>query len=139
MSIFTTIEGFFSKADTAITTGLADLKAGAETVDNFVGVVLGQAQVVAGVIALADPPLGAEVEAGVVALTALRATVKAAVNEGSSDLTTLGKDILTLGNEALTLASQVAPFYQVAAKEVSAVDTAAVAAVKALPSIPATV
>jgi hypothetical protein len=139
MSIFTTIEGFFSKADTAITTGLTDVKAGATTVDNFVGVVLGQAQIVGGIVVLVDPPLGVEIEAGVTALTALRATVKAAVATGSSDLTTLAKDVLTLGNEALTLAAQVAPFYSVAAKEASAVDTAAVAAVKALPTIPATV
>ena len=139
MSLFSTIESLFGRAETVVTTGLADIEAGAATVDNVVGVVLGQAQVVAGIVDGVDPPLGAQITAGVAAVTALRATVKAGLSEGAADLATLAKDVLQLGNQALTLAAKVAPFYQVAAKDVAAVDAAAVATVKALPAIPATV
>ena len=139
MSIFKTIESFFGKAETAVSTALADVQAGFKTVDNLAGVVLGEAQIAAGVILVVDPALGIQVEAGVTAMTALRATVEAAVSAGSSDAVALGKQVMQLFAMVGTLGAQVAPFIEVAGKQASAVDTAAVAAVKALPSIPATV
>ena len=135
MSLFATIESFFGRIGATAETALADVRAGFETADNLAGVVLGQAELVGPVVALVDPPLGAAITAGAAAVTTLRADLQAGLVAGEAAAVTLGKQVAQLLAGLGTLGAQVAPFYQVVARDAKA----AVAAVKALPAIPATV
>jgi hypothetical protein len=139
MSLFSTISSFFTKSETVVTAAVADIEAGFKTADNLAGVVLGQAGIVGAGVMLVDPALGAEIEAGVAAITALKATLEAGFAAAEPAVATMGAQVMQLLAMVGTLGVQVAPFYTVVATEASAVSTAAVAVVKALPTIPATV
>ena len=137
MSLLATIEAFFGKAETEVSTALATVEAGFKAVDNDVGAVLGQASIAGPVVMLFDPPLGAAITAGVTAITALKAELDAAFADGTAATAAVGQKVATLAGMVVTLGAQTAPFVDVLAKDVAAVDAGAVATVKAIAPIAA--
>lgn len=128
MSLISFFENLFSDVETDLT----KIEAGFATANNFIGVVLGQVQAADAIVTAVDPALGAAIAAGVAALKVLQSDIAAGVSSASSDATTLGNNLASLGAQAMTLSVQVAPFVNVVAKDVAAVDSAAVSAVQAV-------
>jgi hypothetical protein len=137
MSLFATIESWF----TGIEADINALLQGATTINNAAGVVLGQVESAAPIIALVDPPLAAAVTAGAAAAAALNTVIGQAITTLKANTTTapnldLPGQIAELTSHLVTLSVQTAPFINVVAKDAAAIDTNAVAAAKAASGIP---
>lgn len=137
MSLFKTIEMFFGKAESEVTTALSTVEAGFKTVDTALGVVLGQVEVAGEVATMFDPPLGAAITTGAAAATSLKGTIEEAIASGTSGEAAIGKQVVQLTSMVTTLGAQISPFYAVAAKDVADVSASAVAAAKAIAPITA--
>ncbi len=122
-SLFKSVESIFTKTAAAE----ADVKAALVTADKFVGVLLGEAETVAGVLAAVDPTIGAPILAEVSALVVARAALEAAAPTIASNVSAVSTQVMQLVTSAMDLSVKLAPFFKVIANDAST----AVAAVKA--------
>ncbi len=130
MSAFAFITSLFHKAEAE----LPKIEAAAKTADKFIGVVLGEAEEVSGVIAAVDPSIGGPILAAVTTLETGHKALIAAMPTIASNITTVGEQVATLMGQAADLAVQLAPFFKVTANDVET----ALAAIKAQAATPAT-
>lgn len=114
MSILSLIEGLFSRAETKAET----VTAAFSTTNAFVGVVLGEAEAVAGVVAEVDPAVGGPIQAAIAELQALRGGVRAAVDGAEGNAAAAAAQVGQLSAKATELAVQIAPFFKAVANDV---------------------
>jgi hypothetical protein len=133
MSLWSSIESFFSKVPAELET----VTAGAATLNNYIGGVLGQAETVVSAASIFDPALGAMVSGGIAAVSEINSLIGEALAAPSPNATKVAGQIASATTQAVNLAVLVAPFYDVTAKLAAAVDTTAVTAAKSVASVAA--
>ena len=120
MSILSLIEGLFSRAEAELET----VKAAFSTTNAFVGVVLGEAEAVSGVVAAVDPAVGGPIQAAVAELETLRGSVQSTVAGASGNATAAAAQVGQLSAKATELAVQIAPFFKAVANDVGTASDA---------------